>query len=81
MRNEENVVGHSFGLTHFSRIEEFLIMSTERIIVGLSSNNFFSKNPAINFPFPNQYFNSSVEAKDGRGCQRFIITNVYRYLL
>lgn len=70
VRNEDIVVWHSFGLTHFPRIEDFPIMPMERIVVGLTPNGFFSENPAMDVPSSTQEFNRSVEVKDCRSCQR-----------
>lgn len=70
VRNEDVVLWHSFGLTHATRIEDWPVMSQERIVVGLHPTGFFSENPAIDVPSSNQEFNRSVEVVNTRCCNR-----------
>lgn len=70
VRNDDVVLWHSFGLTHYPRIEDFPIMPMERIVVGLHPYGFFSENPAMDVPTSNQQFNRSVEVKSCHGEQR-----------
>ena len=44
------VVWHSFGVTHFPRIEDFPVMPVEVVGFTLKPVNFFSGNPGVDIP-------------------------------
>ncbi|QSS63854.1 amine oxidase [Histoplasma capsulatum] len=47
VRNEDVVIWHTFGSTHNPRIEDWPVMPSEKLIVGLKPVNFFSGNPGL----------------------------------
>lgn len=69
VRNDDVVLWHSFGLTHYPRIEDFPIMPIEKITVGLHPSGFFDENPAMDVPTSDPKFNRSIEVKETRGHQ------------
>lgn len=64
VRNEDIVVWHTFGSTHNPRIEDWPVMPSEKIIVGLKPVNFFSGNPSLDVAVSTQDKNKSVLVKD-----------------
>lgn len=59
-RNSDIVVWHTFGSTHNTRIEEWPVMPSEKMVVGLKPVNFFSRNPALDVAVSTQKKNQSV---------------------
>ncbi|PHH71386.1 hypothetical protein CDD80_5312 [Ophiocordyceps camponoti-rufipedis] len=49
-RNADIVLWHTFGCTHNPRVEDWPVMPCETMVVGLKPVNFFSRNPARQFP-------------------------------
>lgn len=47
---EDIVVWHSFGLTHFPRVEDWPIMPVDYTGFTLKPNGFFDQNPALDLP-------------------------------
>ncbi len=47
---EDIVVWHSFGLTHFPRVEDWPIMPVDYTGFTLKPNGFFDQNPALDVP-------------------------------
>lgn len=45
--NEDVVLWHTFGLTHFPAPEDFPVMPAEPMTVLLRPRNFFDRNPAL----------------------------------
>ena len=46
------VLWHTFGLTHFPRVEDWPIMPMDYAKFSLRPYNFFDKNPTLNVPPP-----------------------------
>jgi primary-amine oxidase len=70
VRNDDIVVWHTFGSTHNPRIEDWPVMPSEKMMVGLKPFNFFSGNPALDVAMSTQGINKSVlvpnEIHEGR---------------
>ncbi|KAF4219089.1 hypothetical protein CNMCM5878_003944 [Aspergillus fumigatiaffinis] len=47
VRNQDIVIWHTFGSTHNPRIEDWPVMPSEKMMVGLVPSNFFLGNPAL----------------------------------
>jgi len=60
VRDEDIVVWHTFGSTHNPRIEDWPVMPSEKMTVGLKPVNFFSGNPGIDVQKSTQDRNKSV---------------------
>src|SRR6266536_2821451 len=60
VRNEDIVLWHTFGTTHNPRVEDWLVMPSEKMLVSLRPVNFFARNPAIDIPTSNQKDNQSI---------------------
>ncbi len=50
LENEDVVVWHTFGLTHFPRPEDWPIMPVDYTGFTLKPNGFFDRNPALDVP-------------------------------
>ncbi|MEH3076252.1 MAG: primary-amine oxidase [Quadrisphaera sp.] len=50
LEQQELVVWHSFGLTHFPRTEDWPIMPVDRIGFTLKPHGFFDRNPTLDVP-------------------------------
>ena len=48
--NEDVVLWHTFGLTHFPSPEDFPVMPAEPMTLLLRPRNFFLRNPALDVP-------------------------------
>ncbi|KAF5709985.1 primary-amine oxidase [Fusarium globosum] len=73
VRNEDIVIWHTFGSTHNPRIEDWPVMPSEKMMVGLKPVNFFSGNPGLDVAPSTQEKNKSVlytgeESKDAVCC-------------
>ncbi|KAJ5312024.1 hypothetical protein PENANT_c022G05685 [Penicillium antarcticum] len=64
VRNEDIVVWHTFGSTHNPRIEDWPVMPSEKMIVGLKPINFFTGNPGLDVAVSSQEKNRSVLVED-----------------
>ncbi|KAI9369682.1 copper amine oxidase [Aspergillus egyptiacus] len=60
VRNEDIVVWHTFGSTHNPRIEDWPVMPSEKMTVGLKPVNFFTGNPGLDVAVSTQERNRSV---------------------
>lgn len=60
VRNEDIVVWHTFGSTHNPRIEDWPVMPSEKMVVGLKPVNFFESNPGLDVAVSTQEQNKSV---------------------
>ncbi|KAL7916814.1 copper amine oxidase [Trichoderma velutinum] len=60
VRNADIVVWHTFGSTHNPRIEDWPVMPSEKMMVGLKPVNFFTGNPGLDVPVSTQEKNKSV---------------------
>ncbi|KAI1035562.1 hypothetical protein LB504_005984 [Fusarium proliferatum] len=73
VRNEDIVIWHTFGSTHNPRIEDWPVMPSEKMMVGLKPVNFFSGNPGLDVAPSTQEKNKSVlytgeDKKDSTCC-------------
>jgi primary-amine oxidase len=48
--NEDIVIWHTFGLTHFPAPEDFPVMPAEPMSLLLRPRHFFLRNPALDVP-------------------------------
>lgn len=60
VKNSDIVVWHTFGSTHNPRVEDWPVMPTEKMVVGMKPVNFFTSNPAMDVPISTQEQNQSV---------------------
>lgn len=60
VRNSDIVLWHTFGSTHNPRIEDWPVMPSEKMTVGLKPVNFFEGNPGIDVAPSIQETNKSV---------------------
>ncbi|RSL51969.1 hypothetical protein CEP53_008257 [Fusarium sp. AF-6] len=60
VRNNDIVIWHTFGSTHNPRIEDWPVMPSEKMMVGLKPVNFFSGNPGLDVAVSTQDKNKSV---------------------
>jgi primary-amine oxidase len=60
VRNSDIVLWHTFGSTHNPRIEDWPVMPSEKMTVGLKPVNFFSGNPGLDVAPSTQEANKSV---------------------
>lgn len=60
VRDEDIVIWHTFGSTHNPRIEDWPVMPSEKLVVGLKPVNFFSGNPGLDVAPSTQEKNQSV---------------------
>ena len=64
VRNEDFVIWHTFGSTHNPRIEDWPVMPSEKLTVGLKPVNFFNGNPGLDVSSSRQAVNRSVLVQD-----------------
>lgn len=64
VRNKDIVVWHTFGSTHNPRIEDWPVMPSEKMVVGLKPINFFTGNPSMDVAVSTQHKNKSVLVTD-----------------
>lgn len=50
VENEDVVVWHTFGLTHFPAPEDFPVMPAEPVSLLLRPRHFFERNPVLDVP-------------------------------
>ncbi|RSL89387.1 hypothetical protein BHE90_017169 [Fusarium euwallaceae] len=60
VRDEDIVIWHTFGSTHNPRIEDWPIMPSEKMTVGLKPVNFFTGNPSLDVAISDPAKNKSV---------------------
>ena len=60
VRNSDIVLWHTFGSTHNPRIEDWPVMPSEKMTVGLKPVNFFEGNPGIDVAPSTQEMSKSV---------------------
>ncbi|KAJ5577482.1 uncharacterized protein N7459_006446 [Penicillium hispanicum] len=68
VRNEDIVIWHTFGSTHNPRIEDWPVMPSEKMVVGLKPVNFFTGNPGLDVAVSTQEENRSVMMEDTEEC-------------
>ncbi|KAL1868419.1 hypothetical protein VTK73DRAFT_3713 [Phialemonium thermophilum] len=68
VRNEDIVIWHTFGSTHNPRIEDWPVMPSEKMVVGLKPANFFTQNPGIDVAPSTQEQNRSVLVESETSC-------------
>jgi primary-amine oxidase len=60
VRDQDIVVWHTFGSTHNPRIEDWPVMPSEKMVVGLKPVNFFAGNPGLDVAVSTQEKNQST---------------------
>ncbi|KAJ5280673.1 hypothetical protein N7478_006045 [Penicillium angulare] len=65
VRNKDIVIWHTFGSTHNPRIEDWPVMPSEKMVVGLKPVNFFTGNPGLDVAASTQERNRSVLVDGG----------------
>jgi primary-amine oxidase len=65
VRNKDIVIWHTFGSTHNPRIEDWPVMPSEKMVVGLKPANFFTGNPGLDLAVSTQESNRSVLVDGG----------------
>ncbi|KAJ6021095.1 hypothetical protein N7540_006599 [Penicillium herquei] len=60
VRDQDIVIWHTFGSTHNPRIEDWPVMPSEKMVVGLKPVNFFQGNPALDVAPSTQEYNKSL---------------------
>ena len=65
---EDIVLWHSFGLTHFPRVEDWPIMPVDYTGFTLKPNGFFDQNPALDVPPSPSAHGACHTAADDAGC-------------
>ncbi|KAJ5760677.1 hypothetical protein N7520_007833 [Penicillium odoratum] len=60
VRDEDIVIWHTFGSTHNPRIEDWPVMPSEKMVVGLKPVNFFIGNPSLDVAVSTQEGNRSA---------------------
>jgi len=64
VRNQDIVIWHTFGSTHNPRIEDWPVMPSEKMVVGLKPINFFTGNPGLDVAVSTQEKNQSTLVDD-----------------
>lgn len=67
VRNQDIVIWHTFGSTHNPRIEDWPVMPSEKMAVGLKPVNFFTGNPGVDVAQSTQKRNRSVLVQTSGG--------------
>jgi primary-amine oxidase len=65
--NEDIVIWHTFGITHFPSPEDYPVMPAEPMTLLLRPRNFFLRNPALDVP-PSYSRTPSEVAANKAGC-------------
>jgi primary-amine oxidase len=65
--NEDVVLWHTFGITHFPSPEDYPVMPAEPMTLLLRPRNFFLRNPALDVP-PSYARTPSEVAAGTSGC-------------
>jgi len=65
--NEDVVLWHTFGITHFPSPEDFPVMPAEPMTLLLRPRNFFLRNPALDVP-PSYARTPTQVAAGSAGC-------------
>ncbi|KAI9172789.1 Copper amine oxidase [Paramyrothecium foliicola] len=60
VRDTDIVIWHTFGATHNPRIEDWPVMPSDKLTVGLKPVNFFTRNPGLDVQMSTQDKNRSV---------------------
>jgi primary-amine oxidase len=69
VRDQDIVVWHTFGSTHNPRIEDWPVMPSEKMVVGLKPVNFFTANPSMDVAVSTQERNKSVLVEEDGCCK------------
>jgi primary-amine oxidase len=67
VRDQDIVIWHTFGSTHNPRIEDWPVMPSEKLMVGLKPVNFFSGNPGLDVAVSTQAKNKSILYAESHG--------------
>lgn len=68
IRNEDIVIWHTFGSTHNPRIEDWPVMPSEKMVVGLKPVNFFTSNPGIDVAVSEPVHKSTLTSSSNVSC-------------
>ncbi|KXG51201.1 Copper amine oxidase, N2/N3-terminal [Penicillium griseofulvum] len=63
VKNEDIVVWHTIGMSHFLTPEQFPVMGVETLSVALRPTDFFEFNPALDVPRSTQAINNSIQVE------------------
>jgi len=74
--NEDVVLWHTFGLTHFPSPEDFPVMPAEPMTVLLRPRNFFTQNPCLDVP--PSYSSSPSQVRAGKSGVRGVVDSLSR---
>lgn len=66
--NEDIVLWHTFGITHFPSPEDYPVMPAEPMTLLLRPRNFFLRNPALDVP-PSYSRTPSQVLAGKKGCE------------
>lgn len=66
---QRDVVWHTFGLTHFPRVEDWPIMPTDTVGFKLRADGFFDRSPALDVPAPKNQHGAAETEGGACGCE------------
>src|SRR5699024_11252380 len=66
---QRNVGWHTFGLTHFPRVEDWPIMPTDVAGVTLRADGVFDRAPVLDVPAPVKQHDCAATDSDSCGCE------------
>ena len=67
--NNDIVIWHSFGMTHFPRTEDWPVMPVDMVGFKLRPNGFFDQNPTLDTPRPMSAHGQKPHASGENGCE------------
>ena len=67
--NDDIVVWHSFGMTHFPRTEDWPVMPVDMVGFKLKPNGFFDQNPTLDTPRPTSGHSHGEHPSGEHGCE------------
>ncbi|GAM85320.1 hypothetical protein ANO11243_033250 [Dothideomycetidae sp. 11243] len=76
LENEDVVLWHTFGLTHFPAPEDYPVMPAEPMSVLLRPRHFFTQNPALDIP--PSYSSTPSQIRDGKKGFSGVVDSVSR---
>lgn len=65
---QQDVVWHTFGLTHFPRVEDWPIMPVDTVGFKLRPEGFFDRSPVLDVPAPMKAEHGCCSTDSGDGC-------------
>ncbi|KAG9632481.1 putative copper amine oxidase, partial [Aureobasidium melanogenum] len=76
LEQEDVVLWHTFGLTHFPAPEDYPIMPAEPMTVLLRPRNFFTQNPCMDVP--PSYLSTPTQMAAGKGGIKGVVDGISR---